>query len=170
MKGAGGLQDILECQKQKSGEQTMVEIELIINGKRKRMSFGKFKELLFDEPKKITSTDINIINGVDVYNYIKDYGKLMCDEFIEYWTETTTRGNKQRWKTEKVFDVSRRIKTWARRDYNGLYSDYCVEKRRKEDLEKERQAKEDSNPEEFRKFMSQVFKKTSRKMSVNEEV
>jgi len=167
---AGGLKDISECQGQKEEGQKMVEIELIINGKKERVSFGKFKELLFNEPKKIESIDVNIINGVDVYNYIKDYGKPMCDEFIEYWTETTTRGSKKRWKTEKVFDVSRRIKTWARKDYNGLYSNYCVEKKRLEDLEEERQAKDNSDPEEFKKFMSEITKGLIRKMSVNEKM
>ena len=169
-KGVGGLKDILECQMQNSEEQTMVEIELIINGKRKRISIGKFKELLFGENKKPESNDLNIINGEDVYNYIEEYGKLMCDEFIEYWTETTTRGNRHKWKTEKTFKVGRRIKQWARRDYNGLYSDYCIEKRKKEDLEKERQASKDSNPEEFGKFIRNIYKETTRKMSINEEV
>ena len=154
---------------QKLEEQTLVEVELIINGKRKRMSIGKFKKLLFNNPEKIKSNDINIINGEDVYNYIDDYGKPMCDEFIEYWTETTTRGNRHRWKTEKSFKVGRRIKSWARRDYNGLYADYCTEKRKQEDLEKERQNKENSNPEEFREFMGGIVKGMTKKMSINEK-
>ena len=170
MKDVGGLKDILGCQTQKLDEQTMVEIELIVNGKRKRISIGKFKELLFDKPEKIVSKDLNVINGEDVYNYINDYGKPMCDEFIEYWTEPTTRGNRHRWKTEKSFKVGRRIKQWARRDYNGLYSDFCVEKRKREDLEKERRSREESDPEGFRNFMRNLTKKTARKMTINEKV
>ena len=166
MKDVGGLKDILECQKQKEDGQTMVEVELIVNGERKRVSIGKFKELFFSDPKKVVSKDLNIMNGEDVYNYIKDYGKPMCDDFIEYWTETTTRGNRYKWKTEKTFKVGRRLKQWAKRDYNGLYADYCVEKRRLADLERERELKENSNPEEFRKFMSNITKQVARKLSV----
>ena len=166
MEKHGGLKNTLESQKQRLNEQTMVEVELIVNGERKRVSIGKFKELFFSDPKKVVSKDLNIMNGEDVYNYIKDYGKPMCDEFIEYWTETTTRGNRYKWKTEKTFKVGRRLKQWARRDYNGLYADYCVEKRRLADLERERELKENSNPEEFRKFMSNITKQVARKLSV----
>ena len=166
MEKHGGLKNTLGFQEQKEDGQTMVEVELIVNGERKRVSIGKFRELFFDSPKKAVSKDLNIINGEDVYNYIKDYGKEMCDEFIEYWTETTTRGNRYKWKTEKTFKVGRRLKQWAKRDYNGLYADYCVEKRKQEDFRREQEMKQNSNPEEFRKFMSSVTKQVARKLSV----
>ena len=34
------------------------------------------------------------------------------DKFISYWTEKTKDGRKQRWETEKVFEVQRRLSTW----------------------------------------------------------
>ena len=43
-------------------------------------------------------------------------------------------------------------------------------KRKKEDLEKERQASKDSNPKEFGEFIRDIYKETTRKMSINEEV
>jgi hypothetical protein len=33
------------------------------------------------------------------------------DNFFSYWTEKNSRG-KERWESEKVFDISRRINTW----------------------------------------------------------
>jgi hypothetical protein len=36
------------------------------------------------------------------------------DKFIDYWTEPTKSGKKQRWETEKVFEHRRRLSTWFR--------------------------------------------------------
>lgn len=33
-------------------------------------------------------------------------------KFYLYWTETTANGKKQRWQTEKTFDVKRRLIRW----------------------------------------------------------
>ena len=35
--------------------------------------------------------------------------------FIDYWTEPTKTGHKQRWQTEKTFEVRRRLTTWLSR-------------------------------------------------------
>ena len=34
------------------------------------------------------------------------------NKFISYWTEPTKSGKKQRWQTEKTFEVGRRLSTW----------------------------------------------------------
>lgn len=34
------------------------------------------------------------------------------DKFVNYWTEKTLSGNKERWQTEKTFEVQKRIATW----------------------------------------------------------
>lgn len=35
-------------------------------------------------------------------------------KFIDYWTEPNKSGTRQRWETEKTFEVGRRLKTWFR--------------------------------------------------------
>ena len=168
MKGAGGLQDILECQKQKSDEQTLVEVELIINGKRNRMSLGKFKELLFKEEKPVIINNIStIINNDD---YKEKYGIEMIQEFIDYWTEMMPNGKKQRWQKEKAFDVNRRLITWSKRDYNGLFKEHKVQLEKRRQDEYLRQADQDAfmTPEEQKlglvKLTQGLFK------NANEEV
>jgi hypothetical protein len=39
------------------------------------------------------------------------------DNFFSYWTEKNSRG-KERWESEKFFDISRRINTWMQRSSN----------------------------------------------------
>jgi hypothetical protein len=39
-------------------------------------------------------------------------------KFISYWTEPTKSGKKQRWQTEKTFEISRRLSTWFSRSNN----------------------------------------------------
>ena len=149
-KGVGGLKDILECQKQKEDEQTMVEIELIVNGVKKRVSLGKFKELLFKEEKPVIRNNIStIINNDD---YREKYGIEMIQEFIDYWTEMMPNGKKQRWEKEKAFDVNRRLINWSKRDYNGLYAEHKVQLEKKRQDEYFRQAERDAykTPEEQR--------------------
>lgn len=33
-------------------------------------------------------------------------------KFIDYWTEPTKSGKKQRWETQKTFEIKRRLRTW----------------------------------------------------------
>jgi len=39
-------------------------------------------------------------------------------KFISYWTEPTKNGQKQRWQTQKTFEVGRRLNTWISRSNN----------------------------------------------------
>jgi len=56
-------------------------------------------------------------------NFIQELINQGCDthtahtevlKFIEYWTEPNKSGTKERWQTEKTFEVGRRLKTWFR--------------------------------------------------------
>ena len=136
----------------------MVEIDLIINGKRKRMSLGKFKELLFKEEKPVIKTSIStIINNDD---YKERYGVDMVQEFIDYWTEMMPNGKKQRWQKQKAFDVNRRLITWAKRDYNGLYKEHKVQLEKIRQDEYLRQAEKEAymTPEEQKLEVSNITK------------
>ena len=136
----------------------MVEIDLIINGKRKRMSLGKFKELLFKEEKPVIKTSIStIINNDD---YKERYGVDMVQEFIDYWTEMMPNGKKQRWQKQKAFDVNRRLITWAKRDYNGLYKEHKVqlEKIRQDEYLRQAEKEPYMTPEEQKLEVSNITK------------
>lgn len=49
-------------------------------------------------------------------DYVGTYGAQMVREFYDYWTESNANGAKMRFEMEKVFDVGRRLATWAKRD------------------------------------------------------
>lgn len=42
----------------------------------------------------------------------QNYALSEIKKFISYWTEPTKSGKKQRWETEKTYDVRRRLATW----------------------------------------------------------
>ncbi len=46
------------------------------------------------------------------YQITQDIADRELDKFISYWTEPTKSGKKQRWQTEKTFEVRRRLSTW----------------------------------------------------------
>jgi hypothetical protein len=48
--------------------------------------------------------------------FVNDYDKSLLREFYDYWTEKNEGGRKMRFEMEKVFDVGRRLKTWAKND------------------------------------------------------
>lgn len=48
-------------------------------------------------------------------DYVGKYGAQMVREFYDYWTESNEGGARMRFEMEKVFDVSRRLATWANR-------------------------------------------------------
>jgi len=50
--------------------------------------------------------------------YESKYGLPMVEAFFQYWTESNQGGIKMRFEMQKVFDVSKRLATWASKDYN----------------------------------------------------
>lgn len=47
---------------------------------------------------------------------LQTYGKEMCREFYDYWTECSDNGKKMRFEKESVFDVKKRLARW---NYNA---------------------------------------------------
>lgn len=45
--------------------------------------------------------------------YLSSYAPSLIEEFIDYWEETNAKG-KQKWQLEKTWEISRRLKRWAR--------------------------------------------------------
>lgn len=56
--------------------------------------------------------------------YISTYPKEMLREFFDYWVEKNENGRKMRFEMQKVFDISRRLKTWSNNNFkNGTTKD-----------------------------------------------
>ena len=162
-KNAGGLKDISECRKWKSEEQIMeVSVKVIINGKESQISLNDFKALLFKDVKKVNIPSKKIVfnNMLEDKELLRTYGKLMLEEFVDYWTEMLPSGKKQRWQKEKAFDIGRRLKTWARRDYNALYKEHKVQMEKKRQDEYLRKAEKDAymTPEEQKEKLDEMYK------------
>jgi len=47
-----------------------------------------------------------------------EYPEKMLNDFIRYWTESKTNGNKMRYELQPTFDISRRLVTWSGKDFN----------------------------------------------------
>lgn len=50
--------------------------------------------------------------------FVETYGKAMVRKFFDYWTELNKSQTKMRWELEKVFEIKKRLATWASRDNN----------------------------------------------------
>lgn len=54
-----------------------------------------------------------------VYAFKDKYPVQMLDAFINYWAQKVSEnGNKMLYESQKAFEISRRLATWASRDYN----------------------------------------------------
>ena len=49
-------------------------------------------------------------------SFVTENNREMCNDFYRYWTETSLKSDKMRFEMEKVFDVGRRLSTWARNE------------------------------------------------------
>ena len=83
-------------------------------------SYDKHMETITETITKDKSKDKNIelrtTNFVsEVYSH-EEYPKEMLQKFCNYWTEPNKSKTKMRFELEKVFDVPRRLVTWASRD------------------------------------------------------
>lgn len=54
----------------------------------------------------------------EVFEFTGKYNEAMLNKFCTYWTEPNKSKTKMRFELEKVFDISRRLATWASRDNN----------------------------------------------------
>lgn len=44
--------------------------------------------------------------------YVDKYGKDMCNDFFEYWSEPTQNGKKMRYQLERTWEIGRRLARW----------------------------------------------------------
>ena len=163
MKSVGGSKDISECRNLKSDEPIKeVSVKVVINGSESLISLNDFKELLFKEPVKARKTNIssigNILNDKEL---LSTYGRAMIEEFVDYWTEMMPNGRKERWQKQKAFDIIRRLKAWAKRDYNSLYKEHKVQMEKARQDEYLRRKKEEAEsfmpPEEQKRELKKLF-------------
>ena len=184
-KNTGGLKDISECRQWKSDEPIVeVSVRVVINGKESQISLNDFKVLLLKDIKvedikkskkvvgaqKILNSFYDKIDTPENKKYRELYGQRMIIEFADYWTEMSANGKKVRYQKEKTFDIGRRLKTWAKRDFNGNYKEHKIQLEKIRQDEYLKKAKEEAymTPEEqrseFRKLTQGMFK------GMNEEV
>lgn len=52
----------------------------------------------------------------EVWQYKEQYSEIMLKAFINYWTEKNKSRSRMRFETEKTFEISKRLSTWASRD------------------------------------------------------
>ena len=141
-------------------------VEVVINQSRIKLSLSQFKELLFrDEktPKKRQSKKIDSV--LSDKEYLNKYGYKLLKAFVDYWTEQSVNGNKMRYQKEKAFDISRRLKTWAKNDYDGYWRRHKEEKIIRSQEEYYRKAEEeadqfmssDEQKKEIRKLAKGLF-------------
>lgn len=50
--------------------------------------------------------------------FLSTYGRDMLSDFYKYWTEPNKSGTKFKQEMQKTWDVSRRLETWSRNDFN----------------------------------------------------
>ena len=141
-------------------------VEVAINQKRIKLSLSQFKELLFREEKveppkkKIHTLKIEFV--LNNKEFLDKYGHRLLRAFVDYWTEQSSNGKKMRWQMQKAFDVSRRLKTWAKNDYDGHWKRHKEEKILKDQEEyyrrKSKEAEEFMSSEEQKKEIRKLAK------------
>lgn len=102
-------------------------IEVVSNIEEKRTEENKGEEKKKEQNNigEITATKVATIEDRQkafmerLTPYLPDYSKEMLREFFDYWVEKNPDGRKMRFEMEKVFDISRRLKTWKRNNYNN---------------------------------------------------
>jgi len=112
-------------------DKTIELIDIYINGtqskeiikqKEKKITPGKFNKQFFEDIKFQLANPSGLPNhGKDssaheIKEWIKDknisISRKDMGDFVLYWTEPNKSGTKERWETEKTFDVKRRLLKW----------------------------------------------------------
>lgn len=80
------------------------------NTKSKPKGLPKNQTVSIEERKKVFYDECAV--------YVSKYPKEMIRDFFDYWTEKNTSGIKMRFEMQKVFELSKRLATWAKNDKN----------------------------------------------------
>lgn len=46
--------------------------------------------------------------------YVEEFGRELCTEFYNYWSEANLNNGKLRWELQKTFEIKKRLLTWQR--------------------------------------------------------
>ncbi len=74
----------------------------------------KNREKIAEKSQKNTLEERKNIFKSMLSAFVTDNNREMCNDFYRYWTESSIKSDKMRFEMEKVFDMGRRLSTWAR--------------------------------------------------------
>lgn len=76
-----------------------------------------YKSYQLDQPKKKRNLD-SVTNKfvLEVSAFKEIYSVELLEAFVDYWTEPNRSKTKLKYELEKTFDISRRLKTWAKNE------------------------------------------------------
>ena len=121
------LEDYSKCKKTKKGNVVSKycsnELEIKAEKKIKPVDFNR---RFFEEAKNLFTKGVEIeydVSKWDIETPLNEIRKWLeekkvvitrkdIEEFVLYWTEPNKSGTKERWETEKTFDVRRRLIKW----------------------------------------------------------
>ena len=104
------------------------EIEIESNTRGTIITVLNFDKYQVDDTEQKVAAPVKTTKSIDdrIYDFksslvphLDKYGKTLLKNFSDYWTEKSTRGSKMRFEKEKVFDVSRRLATLSRNNFNN---------------------------------------------------
>jgi|9_EtaG_2_1085328.scaffolds.fasta_scaffold01980_4 hypothetical protein len=107
------------------------------------LNFDKYQ---IDETEQKEVKTVKSVKSIEdrIYDFKKSlvphldkYGKTVLKNFSDYWTEKSPRGSKMRFEKEKVFDVSRRLATWSRNNFNNTNQPTQADDRRLQNIKKQ---------------------------------
>ena len=97
--------------------------------------------------------------------YLDKYGLKLLKAFVDYWCEKSVNGKKMRWQKEKAFDIDKRLVTWSKNDFDGLWKRHkekMIQKEQDEYLEnvsKNAHKTPEYQNKEIKKMISGIGKK-----------
>ena len=104
------------------------EVEIESNTRGTIITVLNFDKYQIDEREQKEVKNVKSVKSIEdrIYEFksslmphIDKYGKTLLKNFSDYWTEKSPKGSKMRFEKEKVFDVSRRLATWSRNNFNN---------------------------------------------------
>ena len=104
------------------------EIKVDSNTRGTVITVINFDKYQVDETEQKSVKPVKSVKSIEdrIYDFksslvphLDKYGKTLLKNFSDYWTEKSPRGSKMRFEKEKVFDVSRRLATWSRNNFNN---------------------------------------------------
>ena len=106
------MEELLTFIKEHGNQQLYDNLLLVLKMNSGKLSKFKFSQKNYKLYYNGELENKELLFKHEVIKYLDKYGKTLCQDFFNFWSQPTKDLKKMRWELEKTWDTGKRMATW----------------------------------------------------------